>query len=326
MVNGVESDYMNVDIGVPQGSVLGPLLFIIYINDIVNSSKLLNFSLFADDTVVYYSHSNIVRLVFLLNEELKKLNDWFKCNKLFLNNDKTKYIIFHKKKKKIPNSIESVKIDNVFIERKQSIFSLGTHIEECLDWKCHIDYVCSKISRSTGVLYKLKNILPRNILMKIYNSTILPHLNYCNVIWGNTYKTKLDKIYKLQKRIARLITNSSYLSPSMPLFLKLKIIPVSYLIKLNTSIFMFKFHKNLLPPIFCNMFQTNSSIHNYPTRQSKNLHIPLCHSTLLYNSLSFIGVREWNNLNCNIRSSTTITRFKSMYKKYIFKDMLSMTE
>ena len=162
--------------------------------------------------------------------------------------------------------------------------------------------------------------------MNIYNATILPHLNYCNIIWGNTYKTKVNKIYILQKRVARLITNSHYLSPSIPLFFKLKIIPVFDLIKLNTSVFMFKFHKKLLPSVFFNMFQTNASIHKYPTRQSKNLHIPVCHSTLLYNSISFVGIREWNSLDYNMRSSTTITRFKSLYKKCVFNKMIFMTE
>ena len=97
VVDVVESDYMDVNTGDPQGSVLGPLLFIIYINDIISSSKLLMFSLFADDSVEYYSHSNVARLVSMLNEELIKLNDWFKCNKLFLNYEITKYVIFHTK-------------------------------------------------------------------------------------------------------------------------------------------------------------------------------------------------------------------------------------
>ena len=164
-------------------------------------------SLFADDTVAYYSHSNVAQLVSVLNDEINKLNLWFECNKLFLNYGKTKYVIFHTKKRSVPNSIDSVKIANVSIERNQSIYFLGIHIEETLDWKCHIDYIYSKISRTTGVLYKLKQFLPRNVLMNIYNATILPHLNYCNIIWGNTYKTKVNKIYILQKRVARLITN-----------------------------------------------------------------------------------------------------------------------
>ena len=162
--------------------------------------------------------------------------------------------------------------------------------------------------------------------MNIYNATILPHLNYCNIIWGNTYKSKLTKIFLLQKRAARLISNSHYLSPSTPLFLKLKIIPLYDLVRLNTSLFMFKYHKNLLPCIFSRMFQTNSSIHNYSTRQCQNLHHPLYRSTSLYNSLSAVGVREWNSLSHDLRSSSTVTKFKSVYKKCIFQRMTSMTE
>ena len=102
VVDGVESTQLDVNLGVPQGSVLGPLLFLIYVNDIVNSSNLLKFSLFADDTVVLYSHKNVTTLVSTINQELQILNDWFKCNKLFLNFMKTKYVLFHSKKKRIP--------------------------------------------------------------------------------------------------------------------------------------------------------------------------------------------------------------------------------
>ena len=93
MVDGVESMQGEVNIGVPQGSVLGPLLFLIYVNDIVNCSEILKFSLFADDTVVSYSHRNVNTLIFTLNNELQMLNEWFKCNKLFLNFTKTKCFI-----------------------------------------------------------------------------------------------------------------------------------------------------------------------------------------------------------------------------------------
>ena len=96
VVDGVESTQLDVNLGVPQVSVLGPLLFLIYVNDIVNSSNLLKFSLFADDTVVLYSHKNFTTLVSTINQELQMLNDWFtKCNKLFLNFKKTKYVLFH---------------------------------------------------------------------------------------------------------------------------------------------------------------------------------------------------------------------------------------
>ena len=249
------------------------------------------------------------------------MNDWFKCNKLFLNYDKTKYVIFHTKKKIVPNGINPIQIANVPIERTQSVFFLGIHIADTLDWKYHVDHVYSKISRTTGIMAKLKHFLPRTVLMNVYNAIILPHLNYCNIVWGNTYKTKLTKIFYLQKRLVRLISNRHYLSPSIPLFSKLKIIPIFDLIKLNTSTFMFKFHKQLLPPLFGNMFQINSSVHNYHTRQCNNLHHPLFRSTSLSNSILYVGVREWNLLDYDMTSSSTITKFKTLFKKNIYEKL-----
>ena len=215
MVDGVESEYTNVDIGVPQGSVLGPLLFLIYINDVINSSKLLTFSLFADDTVVLYSNKNVSLLISTMNKELKKLDDWFKCNKLFLNFNKTKYIIFRSKNKKIPHDIDPILINNVIIERTETINFLGIIIHESFDWKYHIMKISSKLSRSIGVLHKLKTFLPLKILIYIYNAIILPHLNYGNEIWGNSYKIHTNKILLLQKRAIRIISNShQYVSHS----------------------------------------------------------------------------------------------------------------
>ena len=175
VVDGVESTHLTIDVGVPQGSVLGPLLFLIYVNDIIRSSNLLQFSLFADDTVVLYSHKDISSLVCTMNEELKLLSEWYKCNKLFLNFDKTKYIIFHSRNRKVINTTP-IKIENNIIERTESIDFLGILIHESLDWKYHIMNVISKLSRSIGVLYKLKCFLPLNVLVYIYNTIMLPHL------------------------------------------------------------------------------------------------------------------------------------------------------
>ena len=179
VVDGVESSHLDVNLGVPQGSVLGPLLFLIYVNDIINCSSIMKFSLFADDTVVLQSHKNIIDLMSIVNNELKMLNDWFKCNKLFLNFKKTKYVMFHSKRKKLPLNINPIKIEDTVIDRTESINFLGVLIHESLDWKYHISNISSKISRSVGVLSKIKSYLPRNVLRTIYNVIIL-HLNYCN--------------------------------------------------------------------------------------------------------------------------------------------------
>ena len=245
---------------------------------------------------------------------------------MFLNFTKTKYIIFRSKTRKIPHDIDSITINNIIIERTESINFLGIIIHESLDWKYHIVNISSKLSRSIGVLYKLKDFLPSRILIYIYNAIILPHLNYCNEIWGNSYRVHTNKIFLLQKRAIRIISNSQYISHTLPIFVQLKTLPLFYLVKFNILMFMYKFHRGILPEIFNNMFKTNDLFHTYPTRNCQNLRKPITHLTIRTHSISFTGVHEWNSVSNELKSSTTLTRFKTLFKRFAFHELSSMTD
>ena len=139
-------------------------------------------------------------------------------------------------------------------------------------------------------------------------------------------KYTLIRYFLLQKRAIRIISNSNYVSHSLPSFVQLKTLPLPYLVKLNILIFMFKLHKGILPEIFNNMFKTNNSIHIYPTRNCQNLRKPTTHLTIRTHSISFTGVNEWNNISQELKSSTTLTRFKTLFKRLAFDELSSMTE
>ena len=324
VVDGVSSSYKEVTCGVPQGSVLGPLLFLIYINDIKQTSNMLNFSLFADDTSVIATHSNIFTLVEMINEELVKLNNWFRCNKLLLNYEKTNYMIFRSRNRRIPDNLLPVCIDNNIIHRKESIQFLGIILDEFLNWKHHINHISLKLSRSIGVLSRLKCVLPSNILFMLYNSIIVPHLNYCNIIWGNTFKSYLDKIYLLQKRAIRIVTKSEFYSSSRPLFVKLQVLPIQELIKFHTLTFMYKFQTGLLPSIPNINFVLNNDIHSHSTRQSNNIHLPYVRSTLALNSFYAVGIKEWNCLKNDIKESLNLSCFKRLCKQLLINDLCTI--
>ena len=182
------SQTSTVKCGVPQGSILGPLLFLIYVNDIVNSAPLLSYVLFADDTNVFYSHENLNSLITTLNLELVKLSHWFKCNKLSLHIDKTNFIYFrniHSQNILHPNIL----IDGLPLVEKEFTKFLGVTIDSQLTWKNHIDHICTSASRGVGVLNKLKYFFPRKTLYMLYNALVFPYMSYCNTAWGNSNKT-----------------------------------------------------------------------------------------------------------------------------------------
>ena len=204
----------------------------IYINDLPNISKILNFYLFADDTNIYYESSSLDNLERTVNSELNKLFLWLNVNRLSLNIDKTNFIVFHPynkpKKKRI-----TIKINNKAIKEKEYIKYLGVLIDSTLSWKQHVSNISKKVSHSIGIMYKLRPFLPLNVLKNVYYSLVYSHIVYAIEVWGSTFKTEMDKILILQKKAMRLMTfMDSYpsipgpLQPSGPIFSQLKTLKV----------------------------------------------------------------------------------------------------
>ena len=194
--------------GVPQGSVLGPLLFIIYINDIVNCSNL-DAVLFADDAALVLHHKTFKQLQKQLNVEATKLNKWFITNKLTLNLKKTKVMVFHKRrnKKHIVKKFR-LNINRVNIEQVNHIKYLGVILDNKLNWQKHIDYISTKLNRTAGIIFKLRKQVPSKVLLLIYNSLGSSYLRYALMAWGTVRNTALRKLQTLQNKIIRYMTHS----------------------------------------------------------------------------------------------------------------------
>ena len=302
--------------GVPQGSILGPLLFLIYVNDICSVSNVLQFILYADDTNVFYSDPNFERLFAVMNEELPKLSTWFRSNKLSLNLIKTNYIHFKNPQAPKIDNYPDLIIDNVSLEPKENTKFLGVTIDHYLNWNSHIENITVSVSRGIGVLYKLRSFLPLRTLVIVYNSIILSHISYCNLVWA-CQKSKLNEIYTLQKKAVRICTNSNYLAHSDPLFFQTSILPVSELHDYQIALFMYRFQTNDLPSSFNSMFCLNSSIHNYPTRTSLNIHLTNPKTSLAHRSIRHTGPDMWNSLPPDVISSSSKSTFKLRMKKML---------
>lgn len=177
--------------------------------------------LFADDTNLFMSHKNPDDMEETINRELRNVAIWFRCNKLSLNINKTNYIVFLSKQNQLVNKYVCLKINEQIIERVNTIKFLGVFIDECLQFKCHIDQLITKLSKYVGLFFKVRHFLPQSALVILYKTLFESHLNYCNVIWCNTFTCYLKKIQSLQKKIIRVMTWSEPNTPSRLLFHRL---------------------------------------------------------------------------------------------------------
>jgi len=228
-VNGKYSILKYIKISIMQGSVLGPLLFLCFINDLFKASDMMSL-LFADDTACLASHENIEDLYAFCNAELKKMAMWFAANRISINAKKCKYIIFHNKGKKIKadnlkislnlNDEESadnlsdivyldrITSNNVVLELRNYKY-LGILLDENLNFNQHVDYICKKLSRGLFCLKRIKSLVDEKVLKTIYFSIFHSHLLYCSTIVGCTSNSNIQRICKLQKKAIRIITASN---------------------------------------------------------------------------------------------------------------------
>ena len=180
----------------PQGSILGPIIFLLYINDLSNVSNVLKCILFADDTSKNISHNDVNSLQEIYNDELQLITKWLNMNKLFINVRKTNFMVFTKKKCNI--DAISINMCNSEIKLVSSLKFLGVIVDNKLNWSNHINFICNKLSKNIGILYRLKS-LPKSVLKLIYNTIIIPHINYCITAWDNAHDHYIQRIISLQK-------------------------------------------------------------------------------------------------------------------------------
>jgi len=313
------SDYLEIHCGVPQGSILGPLLFLIYVNDIENALSKSNAILFADDTTLLLTNHDYNSLIEETNQEIIMLHKWFCLNKLSLNISKTNYVIFHTQQKSIPNHVEPLILNNSIINKVDYVKFLGVYIDKWLNWKTHVTHKSKQILKVLAILTRLKYTLPTEILRTIYNSLILPHLSYGISAWGNVQSKELKRLNILQKKAVRHILNKRYNSHTAPLFKKLNILTVHDICLSNCCKLYFKSQNNKLRPYFQQQLRTNRQIHSYTTRQYDNIHYTNIRTNIEKQSLNYKISVTWNELPHHIRTNLNISpyTFSSNVKKYL---------
>ena len=276
-----KSNMLNVRCVVPQGSILGPLLYLIYVNDIHKSCSTILLS-FADDTTLYTSNSNIKQLFSDANKHINDLFKWFCANKLSLNAGKTKYIIIKPKHRKVNLEQTNILINNIPLTRigndckEKATKFLGIFIDENLSWTHHVANLNSKIARTVFMIKQVKYILPNDSLKTLYYALIQSHLTYGILAWGNA-SDSTTKIHVLQKRAIRCIHKANYNSHTDPLFKHSKLKKLTDIYETQVLLFMHNYVSNKLPESFNGTFVLNRDMMtSYITRQSNLLYEKKC--------------------------------------------------
>ena len=331
-INQSESELLQMTCGVPQGSVLGPLLFLIYINDLPSISNKLDFFLFADDTNIYYESPDLANLEKTINKELKKLYQWLCSNRLALNIDKTNFVLFHSLHKPM-NMPVTLMVNKKAISQTNSVKYLGVLIDSTLSWKYHIHELCKKISKTIGIFYKIRHFVNSQILSSLYYAMIYPFLLYGINVWGSASQHLINPLLILQKKFLRMKTYNDQhnefheLPRSDPIFSNEKILKIYDIYKLQLGKFVFESNNNIGPSQFHNMFNPVTNIHQYNTRYSSSGNFFFTHvhtSQYGLKNITNSGTRLWSSLPQSIKNSPSKYVFSFRLKKYLLSQYITI--
>ena len=338
-INGKNSSLTNVLLGVPQGSILGPLLFLLYINDLPLASKLFAL-LFADDTTLLASADSVESLNNFVNIEFKKVCDFFRTNKLMLHPDKTKILFFSTNSNGegvqiICNSNNDNLANPALIKPLEIISSkddipaakfLGVYFDSSLSFKYQVSCIKKKLSKALYILRMVKKTLPKNSLKLIYYSIFHCHLIYAIQIWSCCPQNLLNDLFKMQKSAIRIICNVNYNEHTEPLFKREEILPLPDLVSFFKLQFMQRFVQGFLPPSFSQIW-TRNNIRNIgeneiQLRNTNGLQLPPSRLVLTDRLPTFSFAKTWDQFpDENIKFIRKKIEFDNKLKNYFLKDL-----
>lgn len=311
-VNKSISDATQIHIGVPQGSILGVILFLLYINDISTALNYCKVSLFADDTLIYIVGDDIGDCERKMNIDLDNLFNWLNMNKLKLNVSKTKcMVIGYTSMLMNPH----IKINNDEIECVKSIKYLGVIIDSKLNFNEHCDYVCKKIAKKLAFLGRIRSKVSKACAINIYNTIILPHFNYCSTILFLCNQQQLQRLQILQNRGMRIILKCGIRTHIRDMLNKLKWMNIRNCLTYNALVLIFKLKNNLLPSYMQRHIDYVGGY--YYLRNRGDFRLPLYRKTSTQNSLLYKGTQVFNNLPSNIKNELRLSIFKKKIKEHL---------
>ena len=338
-INGYDSEVRDVTCGVPQGSSLGPLLFLIYINDLRLSLSKTSCGHFADDTFIIFHSKKPKTIETIINTELKDIVKWLRLNKLSLNAAKTELIFFRSYKHPLNYDNISIKMNGIKLTPVDYIKYLGMYLDKFLDWNRHIEELSKKLSRANGVLSKLRYNAPLNLCLQVYYAILYSYLNIgCNV-WAFTSEKNIDDIRILQDKCVRIMTFAPFRSNTDQSYIDLGLLKVRDVIKTNQLKIVYDYYDQKLPDDLMSLFVLSSNVHmtNQVLNSAINnlIHIP-AFGTITYgkNSIKYHCAKLWNDMfptgyiqvdidrkkDIHLSKINSIHYFKKVLKKhFLFK-------
>ena len=323
-IENISSSLEFIEFRVPQGSILGPLLFLIFINDLPNATRFF-IKLYADDTVLCFDDDNFKTLISNVNSELENIYKWLAANKLTLNIKKSKYMIISKRK--FPMEYLGIMFNGKELKSCESYKYLGVYFDKDLNWKTHIQYITQKISKACGSIAKIRKCVDINTLREVYHALIHSYLRYGIIAWGSAAKTALQPLQVAVNRAIRIMCSAPLGRIDVdPLFEILSILKNDDLYALEVAKFMFKSKNNLLPVNIANYFQTRPTpVPRYNLRNRRINPLPLViHRTVTGGkSINMRGNELWNYIPEHVKQSDSPNAFKTKLKVWMLSQNIS---
>ncbi len=306
-----------IEYGVPQGSILGPILFLLYINDLPEATNFF-IKLYADDTFLCAQSNDLKALEKHVNEELKKVYDWLRSNRLTLNIAKSKYIIVTNKRSVTPIS---VRINDTELDECDSYKYLGVIFDKNLDWKAHVEYICDKISRAVGCIAKLRHRVDIEILREVYHALIHSYVRYGILAWGNISEAGMQPLTTLLNKAIRIMTFAPFGPLDLkPIYKELEILNISQTFSFEKAKFMYKSKMNILPVTIADYFEAyERPVHSYNLRRRQHDNQPdfVFNTASGRKSIQHEGELLWKSLPPYLKECESLNVFKGFFKKYI---------
>ena len=307
VINNISSHYKTITMGVPQGSILGPILFLLYINDMSNCYNDLKFIHFADDTTVFSTSPSYVSAVEKMNYGLTKIDEWLQANRLSLNISKTSYMIFSDLKM-LPEINLQIRGESITKVNKAKF--LGIYIDQNLSFKTHTDHLRVKLSQAIGSIRRISYLLPDRIRLNLYYSLIYSHLSYGILAWGRSSVANENRIASIHKRALNVLNLSCTRHKLLNFHSIYDCTAVTKLYKVLHLQNHLYYYGKLMPLI---------PQHNRQTRaiSFKNFNTPFFRKSKSKKSFIYQAIKTWNNLTITIKDSKSLPTFKKSVKQFL---------